>query len=158
MFARMSHCKALPRAAVVTALFALGVGLSGCAGGMSDVSDSLSLDSATLAFVDPARYDFYDCKQLQIERNTIATHIEDTKKLMDKADTGFAGPVVAEMAYRNDYIAFLGQKKLADQTWKRNNCHEVPLDPPGATPAAAVAAPAKGKRDMVQSRSGNAVY
>jgi hypothetical protein len=158
MLARMLHCKALPRTAVVTALLALGVGLSGCAGGMSDVSDGLSLDSATLAFVDPARYDFYDCKQLQIERNSIATHLEDTKKLMDKADTGFAGPVVAEMAYRNDYIAFLAQKKLADQTWKRNNCHEVPLDPPGPTPAATAAAPAKGKRDHGSSRSGNAVY
>ena len=90
-----------------------------------DISDSLSLDNATLAFVDPARYDFYDCKQLQIERNTIATHIEEIKKLMDKADTGFAGPVVAEIAYRNDYISYVGQKKLADQTWKRNNCHEV---------------------------------
>jgi hypothetical protein len=62
------------------------------------------------------------------------------------------------MAYRNDYIAFLAQKKLADQTWKRNNCHEVPLDPPGPTPAATAAAPAKGKRDHGSSRSGNAVY
>ncbi|MBU6463360.1 MAG: twin-arginine translocation pathway signal [Bradyrhizobium sp.] len=142
MFAWMSHRKALPHAAIVTALLALGIGLSGCAGGVSDIS----LDSATLAFVDPARYDFYDCKQLQIERKSIAGHIEDTRKLMDKADTGFAGPVVAEMAYRNDYISFLGQKKLADQTWKRNNCHEVPLDPPGAAPAAVAAAPAKGKK------------
>jgi len=151
----MSHHKTLPHAAVVMALLALGVGLSGCAG---DISDSLSLDNATLAFVDPARYDFYDCKQLQIERNTIATHIEEIKKLMDKADTGFAGPVVAEIAYRNDYISYVGQKKLADQTWKRNNCHEVPLDPPAATPAAAAAAPAKGKRDHGSARSGNAVY
>ena len=158
MFAPLSHCKILPRATAVVALLALGVGLSGCAGGMSDVGDSLSLDSATLAFADPSRYDFYDCKQLQIERKNLATHIEDTKRLMDKADTGFAEPVVAEMAYRNDYIAFLGQKKLADQTWKRNNCHEVPLDPPAATPAAAAAAPAKGKRDHGSARSGNAVY
>jgi hypothetical protein len=155
MLARMSHHKTLPHAAVVMALLALGVGLSGCAG---DISYSLSLDNATLAFVDPARYDFYDCKQLQIERNTIATHIEEIKKLMDKADTGFAGPVVAEIAYRNDYISYVGQKKLADQTWKRNNCHEVPLDPPGATPAAGVAPPAKGKRDHGPSRSGSAVY
>ena len=150
----MSHHKTLPHAAVVMALLALGVGLSGCAG---DISDSLSLDNATLAFVDPARYDFYDCKQLQIERNTIATHIEEIKKLMDKADTGFAGPVVAEIAYRNDYVATLGQAKLADQAWKRNNCHESPPDPLGATPAAANA-PGRSKGTRGPSRAGNAVY
>lgn len=150
MFVRTSRRKALPRTAVVAALLALGVGLSGCAGG---ASDSLSLDNATLAFVDPARYDFYDCKQLQIERKNIAARIEELKKLMDKADTGFAGPVVAEIAYRNDYISALGQKKLADQTWKRNNCHEVALDPPGATPAAAAAlAPRAKKGDHGPSR------
>ncbi|MDE2603956.1 MAG: twin-arginine translocation pathway signal [Bradyrhizobium sp.] len=156
MFARTSHRKILPRTAVITALLALGVGLSGCAGGVSDVSDGLSLDNASLAFVDPARYDLYDCKQLQIERKNIAARIDELKKLMDKADTGFAGPVVAEVAYRNDYISYLGQKKLADQTWKRDNCHEVPLDTPRAMPAAAP--PTRGKGDHHPSRSGSAVY
>src|ERR1700744_4598845 len=86
MIARMSHAKVLPRSAIVTALLALGIGLSGCASSVSDVGDSLAL-----GFVDPARYDFYDCKQLQAERKAIANHIEDTRKLMAKADTGFAG-------------------------------------------------------------------
>jgi hypothetical protein len=154
MIARILHDKALPRAAAVTALLALGVALSGCAGGMSEVSDSLSLDNATLAFVDPAKYEFFDCKQLQTERKAIAARLEDTRKLMEKADTGFAGPVVSEMVYRNDYLSNTAQAKLADQAWKRNNCHETVPDPLEAT----ATKPGETKTKPVRSRAGNAVY
>src|SRR6185437_13957440 len=154
MIATVSHRPALSRAAAVAALLVLGIGLSGCAGGMGEVSDSLSLDNATLAFVDPAKYDFYDCKQLQAERKSIASHIEDTKKSMERADTGFAGPVVAEMVYRNDYLASLGQARLAEKTWKRNNCHETLPDPLEAT----ATKPGDAKTKPVRSRAGNAVY
>jgi hypothetical protein len=155
MIARILHDKALPRAAVVAALLALGIALSGCAGGMSEVSDSLSLDNATLAFANPSQYDFYDCKQLQAERKALVARLEDVKKLMAKADTGFAGPVVSELVYRNDYLAYLGQARLAEQTWKRNNCHETLPDPLEAT--ATPPGDGKGKRGS-HSRSGNAVY
>ena len=154
MIARMLHDKALPRAAAVAALLALGVALSGCAGGMSEVSDSMTLDNATLAFVDPARYDFYDCKQLQNERKNLAKAAEDLKKQMEKADTGFAGPVVSEMVYRNDYLSNRGQARLAEQTWKRNNCHETLPDPLEAT----ATKPGDGKTKPVRSRAGSAVY
>jgi hypothetical protein len=60
---------------------------------------------------------------------------------MRKAETGVAGPVVAEMAYRNDYIALRGQSKLADEAWEKNRCQEskpearpVPV-PPSIAPA-----------------------
>ncbi len=43
---------------------------------------------------------------------------------MTKAETGVAGPVVAEMAYRNDYIAVRGQSKLAEEAWQKNRCQE----------------------------------
>jgi hypothetical protein len=143
--------KALPRIACAVALLAAGFGLSGCATSAGDMGDNLSL-----AFVDPARYDFYDCKQLETERKSIANRLQETKRLMEKADTGFAGPVVAEIAYRNDYIANVGQAKLADEAWKRNNCHESTPDPPGAAPAA-VNAPGRAKGTRGPSRAGNAV-
>ena len=38
---------------------------------------------------------------------------------MAKAETGVAGSVVAEVAYRNDYIALRAQSKLADEAWRR---------------------------------------
>jgi hypothetical protein len=75
---------------------------------------------------------------------------------MAKAETGVAGSVVVEVAYRNEVIATQGQQKLAEEAWRRNKCHEVQLDP---TPAAAAAPPApapgvKGSRS--QSKSGGA--
>ncbi|SDR92496.1 twin-arginine translocation pathway signal [Bradyrhizobium canariense] len=153
MNTRASHHQPSPRAATVAALFLLGIGLAGCAS-VSDVGDSM-----TLAFVDPARYDFYDCKQLESERKSIASHIEELKKQMAKADTGVAGPVVAELAYRNDYIANLGQAKLADQAWRRNNCHDSPPPAPGTASAAPapVPPPAKHKGARSPARSGDAV-
>ena len=98
----------------------------------------------------------YDCKQLEAERKSLANRVAELQGLMAKADTGVAGPVVAEMAYRNDYIPVRGQAKLADEAWRRNKCHETPPD-------AADAAPAAPRRAMAKARpfargSGSAVY
>ena len=56
---------------------------------------------------------------------------------MAKAETGVAGPVVAEIAYRNEYISVRGQARFAEEAWQRGKCHSMP---PSATPA--VTAPA----------------
>ena len=63
---------------------------------------------------------------------------------MAKADTGVAGPVVAEFAYRNDYISVRAQAKLADEGWRHNKCQDSP--PAAATRAAARAAAASEGR------------
>ena len=89
-------------------LFALCAALAGCAG----VSDTISP-----AFVDPARYDLWDCKQLAPERKNVVKRTEDLERLMAKAETGTGGVVVAELAYRNDYLAARGQQKLIEETW-----------------------------------------
>jgi hypothetical protein len=93
------------------ALLALGAGLSGCAG-MSD--------TVAPAFADPAKYDLYDCKQLETERKSLATRTAELQGLMTKAETGVAGPVVA---------------KLVDEAWQKNRCRE---SMPEAPPVAAV--------------------
>jgi hypothetical protein len=112
-------------------------------------------DSMTMAFADPAKYDLYDCKQLEAERKTLATRGAELQGLMAKADTGVAGPVVAELAYRNDYVSVRGQTRLADEAWRRNKCHDSPAG--AAAPAVpAPAADAKGTHSHM--RSGNAVY
>jgi hypothetical protein len=148
MIVRAFHHLPLSRAAAVAATLGLGAALGGCAG-MSD--------SMTSAFVDPAKYDFYDCKQLENERKSLATRTAEIQGLMAKADTGVAGPVVAELAYRNDYISLRGQAKLADEAWRRNKCQE---SPPGSSPTAATPAapPANNKSGHQHMRSGNAVY
>jgi hypothetical protein len=141
MIASIFHRPSSPRAASLLALLALGSGLAGCA----DIGDKVSF-----AFADPAKYDYYDCKQLEAERKTLATRIAELQGLMAKADTGAAGPVVAELAYRNDYVAIRGQSKLAEEAWQRNKCHE---SPPGAPEP-----PANAKGARPPMRSGNAVY
>jgi hypothetical protein len=149
MIAHACHGLSLPRAATVVALLALGMGLSGCA----DMSDSL-----TTAFADPAKYDLYECKQLETERKALAGRAAELQGLMAKANTGVAGPVVAELAYRNEYVSVRGQARFADEAWQRNRC--VP-SPPAAAAEAPGLAPvppphAKGRRPAVSS--GSAVY
>jgi hypothetical protein len=113
------------------ALLALALALPGCA----DMSDSMSL-----AFADPAKYDLYECKQLEPERKRLAERTAELQGLMAKAETGAAGAVVAELAYRNEYIATRGQAKLAEQAWQKNRCRDtlpgaaMPVAPPPAPP------------------------
>ena len=106
--------------------------LTGCA----EMSDSVSL-----AFADPAKYDLYDCKQLEPERKRLADRSAELQGLMAKAETGVAGAVVGEMVYRNELIAIRGQSQFAEQAWRRNKCREtlpgaaMPVAPPSAPPA-----------------------
>jgi len=131
MIVRVSSFRRWPRAAWL-ALVGLGMPLSGCA----EMSDTVAT-----AFADPAKYDLYDCKLLEAERKSLAVRAAELEGLMAKADTGVAGPVVAELAYRNDYIAVRGQSRFADEAWQRNKCHDSPQP---ATPATA-APPATDK-------------
>ena len=124
MTARTRHIKLLPFTSAAMALLALGIGLSGCA----SMGDSMSS-----AFADPAKYDLYECKQLEAERKSLATRMAEVQGLMAKAETGVGGTVVAELAYRNEYIAVRGQSRFAEEAWQRNKCV--------ATAPAAAAAP-----------------
>ena len=108
----------LPRAAAAAALLGFSVAISGCA----QMGETMSS-----AFVDPARYDLYDCKQLETERKS-QRRLGELQGLMAKAETGVAGSVVAEVAYRNDYISVRAQQKLAEEAWQRNKCRETVPD------------------------------
>jgi hypothetical protein len=75
---------------------------------------------------------------------------------MTKAETGVAGPVVAEMAYRNDYIALRGQSKLADEAWQKNRCQESkPEARPAPVPPSIAPAPAAKSSRQKASRAAN---
>jgi hypothetical protein len=137
----------LPGAPALTALLACGGGLCGCA----DVSDSL-----TTAFADPAKYELYDCKQLEAERKNLSTRLAELQGLISKAQEGAAGPVVAEVAYRNEYIAVRGQARHAEESWQRNKCNETP--PAAAKPAVSAGPAPTDKSGRPSTKSGNAVY
>jgi hypothetical protein len=138
-----------PRRAVnAAALLALGIGLGGCAG----MSDGMST-----AFADPAKYELYDCKQLEAERKNLAARAAELQGLMAKADTGVAGPVVAELAYRNEYISVRGQAKFAEDAWQSNKCHASLPAAAGAAPAVPSVPPARAKGVRPSVRPGSAV-
>jgi hypothetical protein len=143
MIARLTDTPSWLRAATAMAVLGAGIGLSGCAG----LGDSF----ASGAFADPAKYQYYDCKQLEAERKSQAARSAELQGLMAKAETGVAGPVVAELAYRNDYISVRAQAKLADEAWRQNRCQEsppaaatTPLAPPAAHPKSARSSPRSG--------------
>ncbi|MCG6206764.1 twin-arginine translocation pathway signal [Rhodopseudomonas sp. HC1] len=115
----------LCRFAMLGAILLAGAGVSGCAA----IGDS----AMSQAFVDPARYELYSCEQLAAERKSLDARLTELNGLMRKAETGVAGSVVSEVAYRNDYINVKAQSRLAEQTWRDNKCTEAP---------AAAAAPA----------------
>jgi hypothetical protein len=133
------------RAVTAAALLGLGFGLGGCA----NMGDSM-----TTAFADPAKYQLYDCKQLEAERKNLATRAAELQGLIAKAQTGVGGPVVAELAYRNEYISVRGQAKFAEDAWQSNKCHASP--PSAAAPPASTAPPANAKG--APKRFGGAVH
>ena len=147
MIASLTRFRPSPRAVAVVALLALGFPLGGCA----DMSEGM-----TSAFADPAKYDLYECKQLETERKNLASRAAELQGLIAKAQTGVAGPVVAELAYRNEYIAVRGQAKNADEAWRNNKCRETP--PAAAKPATANVPPTNDRPGHSSVRSGNAVY
>jgi hypothetical protein len=134
MTARMRLSPILPSAASSPlALCGLGLmlalGLAGCA----NMGDSM-----TTAFADPAKYELYDCKQLEAARAALAVRQAELQGLMAKAETGTAGTIVAELAYRNEDIAVRGQSRFAEEAWQRNKCvASAPAAPPAPDAAAA---------------------
>ena len=147
MIDRACHIGHRASLGAVAALLGLGFSLCGCA----EMSDSM-----TSAFADPAKYDLYDCKQLEPERKTLSARAAELQGLMAKAETGAAGSLVSELAYRNDYIAVRGQAKRLEEAWRRNKCHDSPPEKT-ATPDAHVA-PSANAKPAPPSRSGGAVY
>jgi len=143
----------LIRSARLGALLALGLTLTGCA----EIGDSMSA-----AFADPAKYDLYDCKQLEAERKALAMRGAELEGLMAKAQSGVAGPVVAEMAYRNDYIAIRGQSRFADEAWNSNKCKAsppaAPVKPVAPIASAKPIAPTARAKPAPRSRSDASVY
>lgn len=113
----------------VAAAAFLALMLGGCATG--GVSSS--------AFVDPSRYDLYDCKQLITARDGANTRALELEGLIAKAETGVAGGLVSGLAYQSDYATARAQRDLIDQKLASNNCvaelAPPPLPPKPVTPA-----------------------
>jgi hypothetical protein len=95
---------------------AAGAALSGCATSMVDESTF---------FVDPATFALYDCKQLAAQREAYVKRIEELQGLMTKAETGTGGSIVAEIAYRPDYVTNQARLKSVNAAWQRERCESA---------------------------------
>lgn len=111
------------------ALGAVAMNLGACAGGMqSSVGSSV--------FVDPAKYDLYNCQQLLQARNDTNSRVVELEGLMAKAETGAGGTLISGLAYQTDYRAQRAQRDDLDARISRNNCraelppHAAPATPP----------------------------
>lgn len=96
------------RLAVFAALAAI---LGGCASGAS-----------SSAFVDPSKYDLYDCRQLATARAASNSRVIELEGLMAKAETGVAGGLVSGLAYQTDYLSARAQRDLIDEKFAASNC------------------------------------
>ncbi len=123
-----SNFRQVCRITSAVALCLAAAAISAC----SNLPDSV----VATAFVDPARYDLYNCTQLRTVRTANAARIKELNGLMDKAKTGVAGSTVAEVAYGNDLVTTRAQARLADEVWERNHCDSEPLPPQKTDPAA----------------------
>ena len=118
----------------MSAIAALGVALvvvslTGCAAGTSIGGPRTS------AFVDPSRYDLYDCAQLSEARVSVLKRVNELEGLMAKAKTGAAGGLVSAVAYDSDYAKERANLDLIDDTSRRNNCSQPgPASPPHNAP------------------------
>jgi hypothetical protein len=115
----------LSRAITRASLFVFFVNLGGCALVPDSVSDSMA---------DPAKYDLYDCKQLEAARKSLAVQAAELEGLIAKAETGVGGSMIAEMAYRPDLAKVRSSAHLADKVWNREKCTATAQpSPPAAT-------------------------
>ena len=132
MMKRRRHVEPTARRVIQLAMLCVvAAALGGCATG--GVTSNL--------FVDPSRYDLYDCKQLAAERVTVDARVVQLEGLIAKAETGVAGGLVSGLAYQSDYAQARGQRDLIDQKRAMNNCAAEP--PPVVE---VTAPPAKKKR------------
>ena len=117
----------------VVLLAMLAPGLAACAGAPGRGFDESAV------FADPAHYSLYDCKQLAAAHQSHAGRVEELKRLMAKAETGPAGSVMSELAYRSDYLSAQAQLKAVNAAMARNRCGSE-----GAVQTPAPAAPVAG--------------
>ena len=73
-------------------------------------------------FVDPSKYDLYNCQQLATARNASNNRVVELESLMTKAESGAGGALVSGLAYQTDYRAERAQRDAIDEKMARNNC------------------------------------
>lgn len=98
-------------------LLLIGLSLAGCAG--ANVGSSA-------AFIDPARYELYDCKQLNEEYAVVIKRELELSSLMAKAEQGPAGGLMAELGYRSDFVSIRARREQIEERMSQDSCTRAP--------------------------------
>ena len=91
-------------------------------------------------FLDPAKYELYNCQQLVSTRKDVNNRVLELEGLMAKVETGAGGALVSGLAYQTEYRTQRAQRDDLDARIARNNCSAELAAP------AAPAVPPKRKR------------
>ncbi|HEY0220212.1 MAG TPA: twin-arginine translocation pathway signal [Afipia sp.] len=122
----------IKKAAPLAALLLAGALLGGCATG-----------ATSSVFVDPSRYELYNCDQLNKARKPVFERVTELQALMAKAETGAAGGLISGLAYQTDFLKARAELNLIDETRQHGNCGALVPDAPAVSTAAA---PAKKRK------------
>ena len=120
-------------AARLAVIGSIAAGLGACASGAS-----------SSAFVDPAKYELYNCQQLGTARKASNDRVVELEGLMAKAESGAAGSLVSGLAYQTDYLSERARRDQIDEKITSNNCS--PADLRSANPPAPPVAPTPKRR------------
>ncbi len=87
---------------------------AGCASGGSSVAYN--------ALIDPAQYSLYDCKQLTQAYGEAIAKEREVLGRMERARTGTAGAMMAEIGYGPDYAMSRGHVQGIEEAARKINC------------------------------------
>ena len=79
-------------------------------------------ESATMAFVAPGKFDYYNCDLLEENGRNLRRREQELVELMARAAQGPGGEFIGAVAYRTELLQTRGQLKLIAQTAERKNC------------------------------------
>lgn len=103
--------------ATVAAILSIAVLLSNCG-------------SMEMFFINPGSFDYLSCADIAQKASTAREREQELKTLMDRAEQGMFGTLVATTTYRPEYLKTQGDLKLLEETARRKSC-AGPTEPPG---------------------------
>jgi hypothetical protein len=72
--------------------------------------------------VDPGKYQYFTCEQINANRRVWSAKEQELKMLMAKAEQGARGAVVNVLAYKGDYVAANDELQVLDIAARAKNC------------------------------------
>ena len=86
----------------------------------------LSTEGPGAVFVDPGKYDLYDCNALGLRWKELIAREKELKSLIERSNESAAGGVIGSLAYRSDFDTALSEKILVQRRAADLKCSVTP--------------------------------